>query len=226
MTLPLAQHHSILVRALVTIAIHGLAQEAADLHVARVRVDALRGAFDGARMLHDHVMEHFSITDLRPNRGRLADLVTKDIEKFTLGLRRVSDVCGHGWAYPPAVGAFPAIPGPFWPRLRAYISSGGLINADVHQPTVAPTVSAGAREGEYRRWAKNGTCRFGSASVFTHVGSARAAGSRTKRRGATGGVPVDGSTGASVAAARVAPAKKAKNKGRTATAGILSLIHI
>ena len=97
-----------------TIAIHGLQQEAADIHVARVRVDALRGAFDdGARMLHDHVMEHFSIANLRTNRARLADLVKKDIEKFTLDLRRVSDVCGHGWAYPPAVGAFPAIPGPF-----------------------------------------------------------------------------------------------------------------
>ena len=32
----------------------------------------------------------------------------RDIEKFTLDLRRVSDVCGHTWAYPPAVGAFPA----------------------------------------------------------------------------------------------------------------------
>ena len=62
MTLPLAQHLSILGHAIVTIAIHGLPQEAADLHVARARVDALRGAFDdGARMLHDHVMEHFSI---------------------------------------------------------------------------------------------------------------------------------------------------------------------
>ena len=107
--------------------------------MTRVRVDALRGAFDdGARMLHDHVMEHFSIANLRANRARLADLVKKDIEKFTLDLRRVSDVCGHAWAYPPAVGAFPAIPGPSWPRLRAYISSGGLINADVHQPPRRP----------------------------------------------------------------------------------------
>ena len=122
MTLPLAQHLSILGHAIVTIAIHGLPQEAADLHVERVRVDALRGAFDdGARMLHDHMMEHFSIANLRTNRARLADLVKKDIERFTLDMRRVSDVCGHGWAYPPAVGAFPAIPGPFWPRLRAYI---------------------------------------------------------------------------------------------------------
>ena len=65
-TLPLAQHFSILGHAIVTMAIHGLPQEAADLHVARVRVDALRGAFDdGARMLHDHVMEHFSIANLR-----------------------------------------------------------------------------------------------------------------------------------------------------------------
>ena len=59
-------------------------------------------------MLHDHVMEHFSIANLRTNLARLADLVKKDIEKFTLDLRRVSDVCGHGWAYPLAVGAFPA----------------------------------------------------------------------------------------------------------------------
>ena len=50
MTLSLAQHLSILGHTLVTIAIHGLPQEAAELHVARVRVDALRGAFDdGAR---------------------------------------------------------------------------------------------------------------------------------------------------------------------------------
>ena len=118
MTLPLAQHLSILGHALVTIAVHGLPQEAADIHVARVRVDTLRGAFeDGARMLHDHVMEHFSIAKLPTNRARLADLVKEDIEKFTLDLRRVSDVGGHGWAYPPALGAFPAIPGPFWPRL-------------------------------------------------------------------------------------------------------------
>ena len=90
MTLPLAQHLSILGHALVTIAIYRLPQEAAELHVARVRVDAVRGAFDdGARMLHDHVKEHFSIAILRTNRARLADLVKKDIEKFTLDLRRV-----------------------------------------------------------------------------------------------------------------------------------------
>ena len=46
MTLPLAQHLIILGHALVTIAIHWLPQEAADLHVARVCVNALRGAFD------------------------------------------------------------------------------------------------------------------------------------------------------------------------------------
>ena len=144
MTLPLAQHLRILGHAIVTIAIHGLPQEAAELHVARVCMDALRGAFDdGARILHDHVMEHFSIVNLRGLRARLADLVKKDIERFILDLRKVSDVCDYGWAYPPAVGAFPTTPGPFWPRLRAYISSGGLINANVHQPTVAPTVSAG-----------------------------------------------------------------------------------
>ena len=61
MTLPLAQHLGILGHALMTIAIHGLPQEAAELHVVRVRVDALRRTFDdGANMLHDHVMEHFS----------------------------------------------------------------------------------------------------------------------------------------------------------------------
>ena len=97
LTLPLAQHLSILGHAIVTIAIHGLPQEAAHLHVARARVDALRGAFDdGASMLHDHVMEHFSIANLRGNRTRLADLVRKDIERFTLDLRKISDVCGHG----------------------------------------------------------------------------------------------------------------------------------
>ena len=113
-TLPLAQHLSILGHAIVTIANHGLPQEAADLHVVRARVDALRGAFDdGARMLHEHVMEHFAIANLRRNRARLANLVNKDIERFTLDLRKVSDVCGYGWAYPPAVGAFPAIPRPF-----------------------------------------------------------------------------------------------------------------
>ena len=80
-----------------TVAIHGLSQEAADLHVARARVDALGGAFDdGARMLHDHVMEHFSNVNLRGNRARLADLVKKEIERFTLDLRKISDVCGHG----------------------------------------------------------------------------------------------------------------------------------
>ena len=91
-------------------------------------------------MLHEHVTEHFAIANLRGKRTRLADLVKKDLEKFTLHLRTVSDLCGHSWAYPPAVGAFPAIPRSFWPRLRAYMSSGGLINADVHHLTVAPTV--------------------------------------------------------------------------------------
>ena len=159
-TLPLAQHISALGHAIVTIAIRGLPQESADFHVARARVDALRAAFDnGARMLHDHVMEHFAVANLRGNRARLADLVKKDLKKLTLDVRTVSDLCGHSWAYPPAVGAFPAIPRPFWPRLRAYISSGGLTNADVHQPTVAPTVVAGDREGECRQWAR--TARVG-----------------------------------------------------------------
>ena len=84
MTLPLAQHLSILGHALVTIAIHGLPQEAAELHVARVRMDALRGAFDdGVRMLHDHVMEHFSIANLRTNRAGLADLVSHSLAAMT-----------------------------------------------------------------------------------------------------------------------------------------------
>ena len=81
-----------------TIAIRGLPQEAADLHAARAPVDALRGAFDdGARMLHEHVMEHFAIANLRGIRARLADLI-KDIERFTLDLRKVSDLYGHSWA--------------------------------------------------------------------------------------------------------------------------------
>ena len=75
--------------------------------MARARVDALRRAFgDVARMLHDHVMEHFSIANLRGNRASLADLVKKDIERFTLDLGKVSDVCSHGWTYPRAVGTF------------------------------------------------------------------------------------------------------------------------
>ena len=163
-TLPQAQHLSILGHAIVTIAIRGLAQEASDLHVARARVDALRGAFDdGARILDKHVIEHFAIGNLRGNRARLAALIKKDTERFTLDLRKVSDLCGNTWAYPPAEGAFPAIPGPFWPRLRAYIASGGLINADVHHTTVAPTIAAGAWEGECRQWVKNGKRRFGAA---------------------------------------------------------------
>ena len=112
-TLPLAQHRIILGHAIVTIAIRGLSQEAADLHVARPRVGALRAAFgDGVRMLHDHVMEHFAIANLRGNRARLMDLVKKDLEMFTLHLRTVSDFYGHSLAYPSAVGAFTAIPGP------------------------------------------------------------------------------------------------------------------
>ena len=100
MTLPLAQHLSILRHAIVTIAIHGLPQEAADLHVARVRVDAsAERSTTGPECSHDHVMEHFAIANLRGNRARLADLV-KDIERSTLDLRNVSDVCGHGCAYP------------------------------------------------------------------------------------------------------------------------------
>ena len=67
--------------------------------MARALVDALRGAFDdGARMLHEHVMEHFAIANLRGNRASLADLIKKDIERFTLDLRKVSDLYGHSWA--------------------------------------------------------------------------------------------------------------------------------
>ena len=217
-TLPLAKHLSILGHAIVTIATRGLPQKAGNLHVARARVDALRAAFDnGARMLHDRVIEHFVVADLRGNRARLADLIQKDLETFTLDLRTASDFCGYRLAYPPAVGAFPDIPGPHGPRLRAYISSGGLINADVHHSTVAPTVAAGDREGECQQWAKNGKCRFGATCVFTHVDPARSAGSGTKGRGATGGGSADGGADASVAAAGDAPAKKAKG---------LSLIHI
>ena len=124
-TLPLAQHLSIFGHAIVTIATRGLRQEAADLHVARARVDALCAAFDyGAMMLNDHVMERFAIADSCGNRARLADLIKKDLDKITLDLRTGSDSCGQSWAYPPAVGAFPAIPGPHWLRLHAYISSG------------------------------------------------------------------------------------------------------
>ena len=67
--------------------------------MARVRVDALRGAFDdGARMVHDHVMEHFSTANLRANRTRLADLVKRDIAKFTLncaGFRMCAAMAGR-----------------------------------------------------------------------------------------------------------------------------------
>ena len=50
--------------------------------------------------------------------------------------------------------------------------------------------------------------------VFTHVGSARAAGSGTKRRGATGGGSADGGANASVAAVVDAPAEPAKGKSK------------
>ena len=55
--------------------------------------------------------------------------------------------------------------------------------------------------------------------MFTHVGPARAAGSGTKRRGATCGGSADGGTDASVAAAGKTPAKKAKNTGKTGASG-------
>ena len=106
-----------------TIAINGLPQEAADLHVARARADALRGAFDdGARMLDHYVIEQFSNGDIRGNRARLADLVKKDIKRFTLDLCKASDVCGHGLAYPPGGGCLPGHPGAVLaPLPRVYI---------------------------------------------------------------------------------------------------------
>lgn len=58
-TLPLAQHLSILEHAIVTIATRGLPQKVADLHVARACVDALRAAFvNGVRILNGHVFFH------------------------------------------------------------------------------------------------------------------------------------------------------------------------
>ena len=73
-------------------------------------------------MLHEHVMKHFAIANLHGNRAILADLIKKDIERFTLDLRKVSDLCGHSWAYLPALGALLAIQGPVWTRLCAYIN--------------------------------------------------------------------------------------------------------
>ena len=86
-TLSLAQHLSILGHAILTIATRGLPQQPTDLHVARASVDTLRGAFDdGARVLHEHVMEHFAIANLRGNRARLADLIKKDYREVHPGL--------------------------------------------------------------------------------------------------------------------------------------------
>ena len=97
----------------------------------------------------------------------------------------MSDICGHNWAYPPAVDSFPAIPGPHWPRLDAYKKSGGLINADILQPAAAialgPAIAAGVADGECRPWSRNGRCRFGVTCIFKHVGSAQAGGNSTKR---------------------------------------------
>ena len=59
-------------------------------------VEALGRAFSvGATILNDHVMEHFMVADRPVNRARLAALVTKDLETFTLDLRGVSDSCGR-----------------------------------------------------------------------------------------------------------------------------------
>ena len=220
-SLPLSQHNCVLGHALVTIAHRGFPQDAVDLHVTRARVEALRLAFElGAKMLNSHVMEHYAIANSRGNRVRLAELVKKDIIKLTMDLRAASDICGHNWAYPPAVTAFPAIPGPLWLRLNAYIKIGGLINADVLQSAVAVAlglaIAAGIADGVCRQWSRNGRCRFGATCIFKHVGPAQAGGNGTKRAagGGTGGGSANGGT-----AAGDAPAKKAKGKGKAVTAG-------
>ena len=124
---------------------------------------------------------------------RPAALATKDLRQFTQDLRAVSDICGHSWAYPPPVGAFPPIKGTCWPHLSAYISTGGLINADVQQPStaVANAASVAAGKGECRQWSRTGKCHFGDDCVYQHVRPHTAA-AGTKRRGVTGGGSADG----------------------------------
>lgn len=113
-------------------------QDAADLHVARAHVEALRVAFEfGTKMLNNHVMKHSDIVKSRGNRNRLAELVKTDLVKFTLDVRFVSDIFGNIWAYLPAMSVFPYTPGSPWSRLAAYIQNVGLINADVLQLDVA-----------------------------------------------------------------------------------------
>lgn len=135
--LPLAQHLSILGHAIVTIAARGLPQDAGGLPVARARVEGLRQAFSEGAALNQHVVEHYEIADRPANRARLATVTTKDIRRFSQDLRAACDVCGQSWVYPPPVGVFLPIQRPRWPHLSAYISTGGLINADVQQPPPA-----------------------------------------------------------------------------------------
>ncbi|MEP4522414.1 MAG: hypothetical protein ABJ005_00300, partial [Alloalcanivorax venustensis] len=107
---------SILRHAIVMIASRGLPQGGANLQVARARLKALaRAVSAGATILNGHVMEHFAVADRPTNRARLAAVVTKDLETFTLDLRCVSDSYSHAWAHPLPVESFPAIPGPQWP---------------------------------------------------------------------------------------------------------------
>ena len=111
--LPLVQHRSISGYVIVPIASRGLPQDASELPVARVCVDGLCQAFcTGATLRNRHVIEHYAIANRRANRAWLFTLVTKDVRMFTQDLRAVSDVCGHGWAYPPPVGVFPPIQEP------------------------------------------------------------------------------------------------------------------
>ena len=191
-TLPLAQHLISLGHAIVTIASRGLLQDGADLQVPRARLEALGRAFSaGATTANDHVVEYFAVVDRPANRARLATLVTKDLETFTLDLRGVSDSCGHAWPYPPQVESVPAIPGPCWPRLPGYVTLGGLINAEVQQLRRTSTMAVGAGTGECRQWGKTGRCRFSHTYVINHVGPARKAGSDNKRKAATGGGSID-----------------------------------
>jgi len=60
--------------------------------------------------------------------------------------------------------------GPHWLRLSAYIDLGGLINAEVQQSRLAPTIATRVGDGECRQWGLTGKCRLGDSCVFTHVG--------------------------------------------------------
>ena len=67
--LPLSHHLCILGHAIVTVATRGLPQDAADVHVARARVEALRVAFElGGKTLNTHVMEHYAIANSQGSR--------------------------------------------------------------------------------------------------------------------------------------------------------------